>query len=85
MDLVKRFARDKAALLGATLLGLLIIAAIFAPWLAPYPNDVFDFHIERRLLAPTADALMGTDRRADAALLAESLRSFFPRLNIMSY
>lgn len=62
MDLVKRFARDKAALLGATLLGLLIIAAIFAPWLAPYPNDVFDFHIERRLQAPTADALMGTDR-----------------------
>lgn len=62
MDLIKRFARDKAALLGATLLGLLIIAAIFAPWLAPYPNDVFDFHIERRLLAPTADALMGTDR-----------------------
>ena len=62
MDLVKRFARDKAALLGATLLGLLIIAAIFAPWLAPYPNDVFDFHIERRLLGPTADALMGTDR-----------------------
>lgn len=62
MDLVKRFARDKAALLGATLLSLLIIAAIFAPWLAPYPNDVFDFHIERRLQAPTADALMGTDR-----------------------
>ncbi len=62
MDLVKRFARDKAALLGATLLGLLIIAAIFAPWLAPYPNDVFDFHIERRLLAPAPEALMGTDR-----------------------
>ncbi|PTM41663.1 ABC transporter permease [Bosea sp. 124] len=62
MDLVKRFARDKAALLGATLLGLLIIAAIFAPWLAPYPNDVFDFHIERRLLPPAPEALMGTDR-----------------------
>ncbi len=62
MDLVKRFARDKAALLGATLLGLLIIAAIFAPWLAPYPNDVFDFHIERRLLPPGSEALMGTDR-----------------------
>ena len=62
MDLVKRFARDKAALLGATLLGLLIIAAIFAPWLAPYPNDVFDFHIERRLLPPAPDAMMGTDR-----------------------
>lgn len=62
MDLLKRFARDKAALLGATLLGLLIIAAIFAPWLSPYPNDVFDFHIERRLLPPAPEALMGTDR-----------------------
>lgn len=62
MDLVKRFARDKAALLGATLLGLLVIAAIFAPWLSPYPNDVFDFHIERRLMPPAPEALMGTDR-----------------------
>lgn len=62
MDLVKRFARDKAALLGASLLAVLIIAAIFAPWLAPYPDDVFDFHIERRLLPPGSEALMGTDR-----------------------
>lgn len=62
MDLIKRFARDKAALLGASLLALLVIAAIFAPWLAPYPDDVFDFHIERRLLPPAPEALMGTDR-----------------------
>lgn len=62
MDLVKRFARDKAALLGASLLALLVIAAIFAPWLSPYPNDVFDFHIERRLMPPAPEALMGTDR-----------------------
>lgn len=62
MNLVKRFARDKAALLGASLLALLVIAAIFAPWLSPYPNDVFDFHIERRLMPPAPEALMGTDR-----------------------
>lgn len=62
MDLVKRFARDKAALLGAALLGLLVIAAIFAPLLAPYPGDVADFHIERRLLPPAPEALLGTDR-----------------------
>lgn len=62
MDLLKRFARDRAALLGAVLLAVLIIAAIFAPLLAPYPDDVFDFHIERRLLPPTADAWLGTDR-----------------------
>lgn len=62
MDLFARFARDRAALLGLTLLGLLVLVAIFAPWLAPYPNDVFDFHIERRLMPPSPDALLGTDR-----------------------
>ncbi|CAN7452768.1 ABC transporter permease [Bosea sp. LjRoot9] len=62
LALLKRFARDKAALLGACLLGLLVIAAIFAPWLAPHPGDITDFHIERRLQAPAAAALFGTDR-----------------------
>ena len=62
LALLKRFARDKAALLGLCLLGLLVIAAIFAPWLAPYPNDVTDFHIERRLQGPAVTALFGTDR-----------------------
>lgn len=62
IDLIRRFARDRAALLGAGLLALLVIAAVFAPLLAPYPNDVVDFHIERRLMPPAPEALMGTDR-----------------------
>jgi peptide/nickel transport system permease protein len=62
MDLVKRFARDRAALIGLSLLGLLVLAALLAPLLAPYPNDVVDFHIERRLLPPSGTALFGTDR-----------------------
>jgi peptide/nickel transport system permease protein len=62
MALIRRFARDRAALLGACLLALLVIAAIFAPVLAPYPDDVFDFHIARRLMPPATDALFGTDR-----------------------
>jgi len=62
MDLLKRFAKDKAAFIGLSLLGLLVLAALFAPVLAPFPNDVFDFHIGNRLQPPSATALFGTDR-----------------------
>lgn len=62
MDLLKRFAKDKAAFIGLSLLGLLVLAAVFAPLLAPFPNDVFDFHIGNRLQPPSATALFGTDR-----------------------
>ena len=62
MDLLKRFAKDKAAFIGLSLLGLLVLAALFAPLLAPFPNDVFDFHIANRLRPPSATALFGTDR-----------------------
>lgn len=62
MDLLKRFAKDKAAFIGLSLLGLLVLAAVFAPLLAPYPNDVIDFHIANRLQPPSATALFGTDR-----------------------
>ncbi|WP_089173801.1 ABC transporter permease [Bosea sp. AS-1] len=62
MDLLKRFARDRAAFIGLSLLGLLVLAALFAPLLAPFPNDVFDFHIGNRLQPPSTTALFGTDR-----------------------
>lgn len=62
MDLLRRFARDRAALIGLSLLVLLVLAALFAPLLAPFPNDVFDFHIGNRLQPPSATALFGTDR-----------------------
>ncbi|MGN6098727.1 MAG: ABC transporter permease [Bosea sp. (in: a-proteobacteria)] len=62
MDLLRRFTKDKAAFIGLSLLGLLLLAALFAPLLAPFPNDVFDFHIGNRLQPPSATALFGTDR-----------------------
>lgn len=60
--LLKAFVRDRTALCGCLLLGLLLLVAVFAPLLAPYPGDVATFHIERRLLPPSTDALLGTDR-----------------------
>lgn len=62
MDLLKRLTRDKAAFIGLSLLSFLVLAALFAPLLAPFPNDVFDFHIGNRLQPPSATALFGTDR-----------------------
>ena len=57
-----RFARDRASALGLALLLLLVVAAIFAPILAPFPGDVADFHTANRLRAPDAVNWLGTDR-----------------------
>ncbi len=57
-----RLARDRAAALGMALLLLLIVAAIFAPILAPFPGDVADFHTANRLHSPDAANWLGTDR-----------------------
>lgn len=54
--------RDKLALFGMVLIGLLIVAAVAGPWLAPYPDQgagVAD--VARRNLAPGGDHLLGTD------------------------
>ncbi len=59
---LKRFARDRGALAGSIILGLLVLAAILAPVLAPFPGDVVDFHLERRLMPPSPGAVLGTDR-----------------------
>lgn len=60
--LLRRLGRDRGALVGLTVLGLLVLAAILAPILAPYPQDVSEFHIERRLMPPSPGAILGTDR-----------------------
>lgn len=54
--------RNPLSLLGLILVGLVIIAAVFAPWLAPYPTHngaVVDFLNNNR--APSARNWMGTD------------------------
>ncbi len=57
-----RFFGDRATLLGATLILLLILAAVFAPILAPFPGDVAEFHTANRLRSPDAINWLGTDR-----------------------
>jgi peptide/nickel transport system permease protein len=58
----QRFLRDRAATLGMALILLLIVAALFAPVLAPFPDDVTEFHTANRLRPPDAVNWLGTDR-----------------------
>lgn len=59
---VRRFMRNKLAVSGLVIVGILILLGIFAPWVAPYPDDAFGaVHMERSLQSPSTDHLMGTD------------------------
>ena len=57
-----KFLQDRIALLGASLIMLLVLAAVFAPWLATHPQDVAEFHPAERLQGPSAEHFFGTDR-----------------------
>jgi len=62
VNAVRRILSDRAATAGAGLILLLVLVAVFAPVLAPYPGDVANFHLTERLQEPSADHLFGTDR-----------------------
>ena len=59
---VRRLARDRSALIGLTLIALLVLAALLAPLLSTHPDDVFELHPSQRLQAPSATHWLGTDR-----------------------
>ncbi|MEQ6249424.1 ABC transporter permease [Sulfitobacter sp. HNIBRBA3233] len=62
MTALNRLLSDRAATLGAAIILGLILIAILAPWLAPYPDDVNAFHLDQRLQPPSWDHPFGTDR-----------------------
>jgi peptide/nickel transport system permease protein len=53
--------RDPIAALGLLIVLFAVFVAIFAPWLAPYPDDAFESHLLRRLRPPSAEFPFGTD------------------------
>ena len=59
---VRRLREDRSASLGFILIAGLVICAVFAPWLATYPDDVWALHPTQRLMPPSTDYLFGTDR-----------------------
>ena len=54
---LRRYARSRSAVVGACGLLILILLALFAPWLAPHPNQ----QGAENLLGPSTAHLLGTD------------------------
>jgi peptide/nickel transport system permease protein len=59
---MKRLLRDRSARLGLVIIAGLVLCAVFAGLLAPFPQDVDTYHLPRRLLPPDAVNYLGTDR-----------------------
>jgi peptide/nickel transport system permease protein len=57
--IARAFARNPLAMLGAVIIGGLVVVAVFAPWLAPYSPVGQD--LGARLLPPSAEHWLGTD------------------------
>ena len=58
-DTLKRLSRNKLAMVGVVILSVLILGAIFAPWIVPY--DYAEQNIEDAYMSPCAAHLCGTD------------------------
>ena len=58
-DAIYRLTRNKAAMFGAFILFILIIAAALAPWIAPYPYAYQNLDLGAS--PPSAEHLLGTD------------------------
>lgn len=57
---IRKFMKNKLALIGAIMLFMIILSALFAPWIAPYDPSQTD--LVNKLAAPSAEHLLGTDR-----------------------
>ena len=56
-----KFTRDKLAFSGFLIVFVLLLVAIFAGVLAPYPEDTFNIHPAERLQPPSLKHYLGTD------------------------
>jgi peptide/nickel transport system permease protein len=59
---LRRLLRDRSALVGVIIIAALVLAAVFAYPLAPFPEDVDTYHLPRRLMPPDGTYWLGTDR-----------------------
>ncbi|MCQ8781597.1 ABC transporter permease [Mangrovibrevibacter kandeliae] len=57
---MREILRSPTGLAGSLLLALVVVAALFGPWLAPY--DPQAFHATARLQGPSWEFLLGTDQ-----------------------
>jgi peptide/nickel transport system permease protein len=59
--ILKKFLKDISGTTGALILIILFVLAAFAPYVAPFPEDVSKAHIMSRLEAPSLEHPFGTD------------------------
>jgi peptide/nickel transport system permease protein len=58
-DMWRRFKRNKLAMLGLIVVGVLVVVALLQPLISPY--DPYDQNLLNTLAAPGGDHIMGTD------------------------
>jgi len=61
-DAFRKLLQDRSAALGLLLVTVVVLAAVFAPLIAPHPDAVWDMNPRNRLLPPGPVWLLGTDR-----------------------
>ena len=61
MLVLKKFLRDIPAVIGFVIIVAVILIGIFAPWIAPRPDEVYDSNVINRLKPPSAEHPFGTD------------------------
>jgi peptide/nickel transport system permease protein len=59
--LIQKFFKDISATIGAIVVLIMVLTAIFAPYVAPYPQDVRKIHPMQRLEGPSWKHPFGTD------------------------
>lgn len=57
--LIARLARDRIALVAAIVLGIVVLAALFAPWVSPY--DPYYTDLSKAMQPPSAEHWFGLD------------------------
>ena len=62
LAIARKIAEDRLAMCGLVIVLGLVFVAIFAPYLATHPNDVWNIHPAKRLQPPSLLNLLGTDR-----------------------
>lgn len=61
MLILRKLSRDVPAVLGLSIVMIVLLLAVFGPLIAPYPGDVAAAHLLRRLKPPSAAFPFGTD------------------------
>jgi peptide/nickel transport system permease protein len=61
MLILRKFAKDRPAVLGAAIVVAVVLVAMLAPALAPFPGDVSASHLLQRLKPPSWAHPFGTD------------------------